>query len=203
MTSPGAPSTQAWERGTARVLHDGLPVGAAFLIPGRLLLTCAHVVSAIAGLPDDQPLPARFEVTVDFPLLAGRPKVSATVHFSVPVAADNSGDVAVLRLAGPPPADAVAMRILEADDLAGHRWRAFGFPTYPGSNGSKDAGIWTRGTVEGREGTGWWQLTFDEGWASRWPAASAGRRCGTRSTRASSGSSSRWRETSGAVPAMR
>ncbi|MFI6470095.1 trypsin-like peptidase domain-containing protein [Streptomyces sp. NPDC050516] len=163
MTSPGASSTQAWERGTARVLHDGLPVGAAFLIPGRLLLTCAHVVSAIAGLPDDQPLPARFEVTVDFPLLAGRPKVSATVHFSVPVAADNSGDVAVLRLVGPPPADAVAMRILEADDLAGHRWRAFGFPTYPGSNGSKDAGIWTRGTVEGREGTGWWQLTFDEG----------------------------------------
>ncbi|MEJ8672941.1 hypothetical protein WKI71_44915 [Streptomyces sp. MS1.AVA.1] len=51
---------------------------------------------------------------------------------------------------------------MEAEDLAGHRWRAFGFPKYPGRGGSKDAGIWTRGTVEGREGTGWWQLTCDE-----------------------------------------
>jgi WD40 repeat protein len=151
-----------WERGTARVLDGGRPVGVAFLIPGRLLLTCSHVVSAIAGLPDDQPLPATYPVTVDFPLLPGHPVAAATVHFSVPVADDNSGDVAVLRLTEQPPADAVPLRILESDDLAGHRWRAFGFPRYPGPNGSKDAGIWTRGTIEGREGTGWWQLTCDE-----------------------------------------
>ncbi|GGT16124.1 hypothetical protein GCM10014713_06280 [Streptomyces purpureus] len=161
VSSPGGPGL-AWERGTARVLHEGRPVGVAFLIPGRLLLTCAHVISSLAGLPDDQPLPARFPVTVDFPLLPGHPKAAATVHFSVPVAADNSGDVAVLRLTDDLPTGAVAMRILEADDLAGHRWRAFGFPRYPGAGGSKDAGVWTRGTVEGREGTGWWQLTCDE-----------------------------------------
>ncbi|MFE7566096.1 AAA family ATPase [Streptomyces sp. NPDC057539] len=51
---------------------------------------------------------------------------------------------------------------MEAADLAGHRWWAFGFPKYPGRGGSKDAGIWTRCTVEGREGTGWWQLTCDK-----------------------------------------
>ncbi|WP_327064606.1 nSTAND1 domain-containing NTPase [Kitasatospora sp. NBC_01302] len=152
----------AWERGTARVLDGGRPVGGAFLIPGGLLLTCSHVISAIAGLRDDQPLPANLPVTVDFPLLPGHPVVAATVHFSVPVAADNSGDVAVLELTDQPPAGAVPLRILEADDLAGHRWRAFGFPRYPGPNGGKDAGIWTRGTIEGREGTGWWQLTCDE-----------------------------------------
>ncbi|MEV0414330.1 trypsin-like peptidase domain-containing protein [Streptomyces sp. NPDC050448] len=162
MSSPGSPGQLAWERGTARVLHNGRPVGVAFLIPGRLLLTCAHVISAIADLPDRRPLPAHFPVTLDFPLLPGHPTAAATVHFSVPVAADNSGDVAVLQLAGRPPADAVPMRILEADDLTGHRWRAFGFPRYPGPDGSKDAGIWTRGTIEGREGTGWWQLTCDE-----------------------------------------
>ncbi|MFG2986401.1 trypsin-like serine peptidase [Streptomyces sp. NPDC048258] len=162
MTSPGGPGELAWERGTARILHDGRPVGVAFLIPGQLLLTCAHVISTLAGLPDDRPLPARFPVTLDFPLLPGRPAAEATVHFSVPVASDNSGDVAVLQLAGPPPPDAVPMRILEADDLAGHRWRAFGFPRYSGPDGGKDAGIWTRGTIEGREGTGWWQLTCDE-----------------------------------------
>ncbi|GHB77172.1 hypothetical protein GCM10010377_79410 [Streptomyces viridiviolaceus] len=161
MTSAGRPDS-GWERGTARVLHDGRPVGVAFLIPDRLLLTCAHVVASTAGLPDDEPLPALLPVTLDFPLLPGRPAATASVHFSVPVAGDSSGDVAVLELSGEPPPGAVPLRIVEAEDLAGHRWRAFGFPKYPGRGGSKDAGIWTRGTVEGREGTGWWQLTCDE-----------------------------------------
>ncbi len=161
MTPAGEPNT-VWERGTARVLHDGRPVGVAFLIPDRLLLTCAHVVASTAGLPDDEPLPDLLPVTLDFPLLPGRPEVTASVHFSVPVAGDNSGDVAILQLDGEPPPGAVPLRIVEAEDLAGHRWRAFGFPKYPGRGGDKDAGIWTRGTVEGREGTGWWQLTCDE-----------------------------------------
>ncbi|MFD7498526.1 trypsin-like peptidase domain-containing protein [Streptomyces sp. NPDC059832] len=146
----------------ARVLHDGRPVGVAFLIPDRLLLTCAHVVASTAGLPDDEPLPDLLPVTLDFPLLPGRPEATASVHFSVPVAGDSSGDVAVLQLNGEPPPGAVPLRIVEAEDLAGHRWRAFGFPKLPGRGGSKDAGIWTRGTVEGREGTGWWQLTCVE-----------------------------------------
>ncbi|MFF9863298.1 nSTAND1 domain-containing NTPase [Streptomyces tendae] len=160
--TPAAEPDRVWERGTARVLHGGRPVGVAFLIPDRLLLTCAHVVASTADLPEDEPLPELFPVTLDFPLLPGRPEVSATVHFSVPVAADSSGDVAVLQLTGEPPPGAVPLRIVEADDLAGHRWRAFGFPKYSGRGGTKDAGIWTRGTVEGREGTGWWQLTCDE-----------------------------------------
>ncbi|WP_146075258.1 trypsin-like peptidase domain-containing protein [Streptomyces sp. Ru71] len=160
MTSRGEPDS-AWERGTARVLYDGRPVGVAFLIPDRLLLTCAHVVASTAGLPDDEPLPDLLPVTLDFPLLPGRPQATAVVHFSVPVAGDSSGDVAVLRLSGEPPPGAVPLRIVEAEDLAGHRWRAFGFPKFPGRGGSKDAGIWTRGIVEGREGTGWWQLTYD------------------------------------------
>ncbi|CAL9639376.1 nSTAND1 domain-containing NTPase [Streptomyces sp. enrichment culture] len=161
MTSAGEPGS-AWERGTARVLDDGRPVGVAFLIPGRMLLTCAHVVASTANLPEDEPLPDSLPVTLDFPLLPGRPEVTAHVHFSVPVAGDSSGDVAVLQLSGEPPVGAVPLRIVEAEDLAGHRWRAFGFPRYPGRGGSRDAGIWTRGIVEGREGTGWWQLTCDE-----------------------------------------
>lgn len=161
VTPPGGRET-SWERGTARVLHDGRPVGVAFLIPDRLLLTCAHVVAATAGLPDDEALPDGLVVALDFPLLPGRPRTEASVHFSVPVAGDNSGDVAVLGLRGEPPRGAAPLRIVEAEDLAGHRWRAFGFPQYPGRGGGKDAGIWTRGTVEGRESTGWWQLTCAE-----------------------------------------
>ncbi|GHJ03916.1 hypothetical protein TPA0906_57810 [Streptomyces olivaceus] len=159
--TPAAEPDSVWERGTARVLHEGRPVGVAFLIPDQLLLTCAHVVASTAGLPEDEPLPELLPVTLDFPLLPGRPRAAATVHFSVPVAGDSSGDVAVLQLSAEPPPGAVPLRIVEAENLAGHRWRAFGFPKYPGRGGSKDAGIWTRGTVEGREGTGWWQLTCD------------------------------------------
>ncbi|MFG2174721.1 hypothetical protein ACGFMO_25735 [Streptomyces niveus] len=51
----------------ARVLHDGRPVGVAFLLPDRPLLTCAHVVASTAGLPDDKALPDRLPVTLDFP----------------------------------------------------------------------------------------------------------------------------------------
>ncbi|WP_030742507.1 trypsin-like peptidase domain-containing protein [Streptomyces sp. NRRL F-5135] len=161
VTSAGEPDS-AWERGTARVLHDGRPVGVAFLIPDQLLLTCAHVVASTAGLPEDEPLPDSLPVTLDFPLLPGCPRATASVHFSVPVAGDSSGDVAVLQLSDEPPPGAAPLRIVEAEDLAGHRWRAFGFPKYSGRGGSKDAGIWTRGIIEGREGTGWWQLTCDE-----------------------------------------
>ena len=58
-------------------------------------------------------------------------------------------------------ADAVPLRVIAADDLAGHRWRAFGFPWYREAREAKDAGIWTSGTIRGREGTGWWQLAVD------------------------------------------
>jgi ABC-type dipeptide/oligopeptide/nickel transport system ATPase subunit len=151
-----------WERATARILDDGgVPAGAAFLMPGGLVLTCAHVVSGVLGLPAERALPAGAEVTVDFPLAASSPGITGRVLFSMPVAADNTGDIAVLRLAGDLPPDAVPLRVVAADDLAGHRWRAFGFPRYRTHGETKDAGIWTAGTIRGREGTGWWQLTVD------------------------------------------
>ena len=66
-----------WERATARVLDErGEPAGAAFLMPGGLVLTCAHVVSGVLGLPEDQALPLDAEVMVDFPLAARFSKIS-------------------------------------------------------------------------------------------------------------------------------
>lgn len=151
-----------WERATVRVLDDnGTPAGAAFLMPGALVLTCAHVVSGVLGLSAERTLPADAEVAIDFPLATGSPRAMSRVLFSMPVAGDNTGDIAVLRLAGSPPLDAVPLRVVAADDLAGHRWRAFGFPRYRRNGETKDAGIWTSGTIRGREGTGWWQLAVD------------------------------------------
>src|ERR1017187_1069557 len=107
-----------WERATARILDNkGEPAGAAFLMPGSLMLTCAHVVSGLLGLPEDQALPLDAEVMVDFPLAARFPGIVGHVLFSMPIAADNTGDIAVLRLAGDPPPDAVPLRVVPADDL--------------------------------------------------------------------------------------
>ncbi|MBV9381101.1 MAG: trypsin-like peptidase domain-containing protein, partial [Streptosporangiaceae bacterium] len=151
-----------WERATARILdRTGAPAGAAFLMPGNLILTCAHVVSAVTGGPPTTTLPTGTEVMIDFPLATQAPRTSARLVFSMPVAEDNTGDIAVLRLARTAPVDAVPLRVVEADDLAGHRWRAFGFPWYGPASQPKNAGIWTSGTIRGREGTGWWQLAVD------------------------------------------
>lgn len=158
----GPADATGWERATARVLNDrGMPAGAAFLMPGNLILTCAHVLSGVIGIPADTLLPDRAGVMIDFPLAAQAPKVSAHVVFSMPAAADNTGDIAVLQLTGSAPADAIPLRVVAADDLAGHRWRAFGFPRYGSAAHAKNAGIWTSGTIRGREGTGWWQLAVD------------------------------------------
>jgi WD40 repeat protein len=153
-----------WERAAARVLDsDGKPAGAAFLIPAGLLLTCSHVISGVIGLPAEQPLPADAAVVIDFPLASGAPRLPARAVFSMPVGADNTGDMAVLCAEGPLPPDVAPLRLIEADGLAGHRWRAFGFPWYREENETKDAGIWTSGMIRGREGTGWWQLAVDPG----------------------------------------
>ncbi len=144
-----------WERAIARVLIRGRPEGAAFLIADGYLLTCTHVVAGVA----DEALPAGHLVTVDFPLTARPGPREARVCFSGPVDADLGGDLTVLKLDGPPPPDAAPLRLADADALAGHRWRAFGFPTRRGD--AKDAGVWSSGLIEGREATGWWQLRAD------------------------------------------
>ena len=148
-----------WERAIARVLVEGRPDGAAFLIAGGYLLTCTHVVASVLGLDSDTvPAPGSV-VTVDFPLMARLGPLAARVCFSTPIGADLRGDLAVLKLVGQAPADVAPLRLSAAENIAGHRWRAFGFPS--GRRGAKDAGVWSTGTVEGREGTGWLQLRTD------------------------------------------
>ncbi|MET8005436.1 nSTAND1 domain-containing NTPase [Nonomuraea glycinis] len=148
-----------WETAIARVLDGDRPEGAAFLIADGYLLTCTHVVAEVAGRTADEALPVGHSTIVDFPLSGDRGPREARVCFSSPVGADLGGDLAVLKLTGDPPPDAVPLRLADVDGLAGHRWRAFGFPTRSGIG--KDAGVWSSGLVEGREATGWWQLRAD------------------------------------------
>jgi len=94
-------------------------LGCGVLIDRRRVLTCWHVVEGQDG--------TRGPIAVAFPK-AGVPR---TVRVAVAeVRGDRDLDVAVLRLAGevPPEAIPAPLRSPRPQDLAGDRWWAFGFP---------------------------------------------------------------------------
>jgi hypothetical protein len=135
-------------------LHDehGRVTGAGFLAGKREILTCAHVVTRTLGLPDGVRPPADAQVRLDFPLIAPKQIVTATVAVWHPPAADSNGDVAGLKLTGAPPAGARAARLLMADELWGHEFRTFGFPM------GHDDGVWGSGRLLAHQATGWIQM---------------------------------------------
>lgn len=127
--------------------------GAGFLVAEQTALTCAHVVSAALGTPEEQPPAATARVFVDPPLLPaadpgpdpGRARLPARiVHFS---AVD---DVAVLRLETPI-RQGRPVRMVDAPDLWGHPARIFGFPE------GRPAGVWHAGVLRSRQADGWIQ----------------------------------------------
>ncbi|MFE7354683.1 trypsin-like peptidase domain-containing protein [Streptomyces sp. NPDC057543] len=148
----------------------GTPQGAGFLTGERDVVTCAHVVAAALGLEDAQADPEGPGATdagcepgrppagrlhLDFPLSApGRP-VGATVVAWVPVQADGTGDIAVLRLAEPAPPEASQARLVEDGAVAELQVRTVGFPL------GDDAGVYSAGLLRGRQATGWFQYDTD------------------------------------------
>jgi WD40 repeat protein len=146
----------ALETGIARVHGvDGQVVGGGFLIGSETVLTCAHVVARALGRPDDERPPAGAEVRLDFPLAAPGQMLAARVVIWEGPRPDNTGDIAGLVLAGRPPTEARATRLLTAEDLWSHRFRVFGFP--PGH----DQGVWVSGRLRGRQAAGWLQMEDD------------------------------------------
>ncbi|WP_031071015.1 trypsin-like peptidase domain-containing protein [Streptomyces sp. NRRL S-118] len=142
--------------GIARIWSRGAwaaPQGAGFLVGPRTVLTCAHVVSAVAGEPEGRPLEAGFTVDLDFPLTG--PAVrrrTARLVTHVPVGEDHSGDIALLTLDEDPPPGAGPVRLLDVESVRGHPFRAFGFPA------GDDAGVWSLGTIVDDRGRGWLQF---------------------------------------------
>jgi len=122
-------------------------VGAAFLVDGRTVLTCAHVVQAALGLrecPDAAPPDV---LSLDFPLIAAGQKLNARVTAWYPQA-----DIAVLMLLDGLPSGAEPARLVQAEDLWKHTFRAFGFPS------GYDNGVYAHGNILGREASGWLQI---------------------------------------------
>ncbi|MEJ2855427.1 MULTISPECIES: trypsin-like peptidase domain-containing protein [unclassified Saccharothrix] len=114
-------------------------VGAGVLIAPDLVLTCDHVV------PTD---------TVHVSLVHHGWSGAATVVFRAPVAEDQSGDVAVLRLSSPVP-DAVVAPLRAPAALADHPYVVQGFA------GGRHAEA--RGRLGGRITAGWVQMNGDAG----------------------------------------
>ena len=126
---------------------DGRVVGTGFLVTGRHVLTCAHVVTGALGLPHDTPNPPQADLHLDFPLLAPESILTARVSHWQPAI-----DVAVLELITDPPAESKPVRLVTADDLWGHSFRALGFPA------GYEQGVWASGVLRGQQADGWLQI---------------------------------------------
>jgi vWA-MoxR associated protein C-terminal domain/Trypsin-like peptidase domain/vWA-MoxR associated protein middle region (VMAP-M) 1 len=132
---------------------SGAVVGVAFVVTGRHLLTCAHVVNAALGAKREE-IPVE-QVSLVFPFLEGVPRVMArVVYWRAPrdERAIAEEDIAGLELLGEVPGiNAVSF----ADYRLGDRqFSAFGYPAYrPGSKG-----VWTKGMVLESVSMGWVQI---------------------------------------------
>ncbi|MFG2297839.1 trypsin-like peptidase domain-containing protein [Streptomyces sp. NPDC048603] len=147
-----APSDAA----VARILDaDGVPQGAGFRVGPREVMTCAHVITKLLGLPEDTREAPTAQVALDFPLAERGTRLAAEIGAWIPVRPDGSGDIAVLRLLTDPPARAPIARLVEHGATADLRVRTLGFPE------DYDLGAWSVGWLRGVTGAGWLQYDTD------------------------------------------
>jgi hypothetical protein len=145
--------TTQFDSAVARIYAQGdRIIGAGFLVRDRQVLTCAHVVASAAGLSGNAQEPPDSVVHLDFPLVDRHRRIPARVVHWVPVDADGEGDIAGLELLEDPPADVQPARLVVAEEVWGHQYRAFGFPA------GYDDGVWVSGRVLARQAIQWVQL---------------------------------------------
>jgi WD40 repeat protein len=153
---PGAVARSPEGLGSAVVRVRGAgdrPVGTGFLLAPGTIATCAHVVADALRTDPKAPLPPGSPVTVEFPLLPGAVTYEASVTAWQPVAADGSGDVALLRL--PEGAPTGAVPLAGVGDVWHHRFRILGFPA------TAEHGAWIGGRLLGQVAQGWISMEAD------------------------------------------
>ncbi|MFI6645770.1 trypsin-like peptidase domain-containing protein [Streptomyces sp. NPDC050504] len=149
----------------ARVWGSGSePVGSAFLVGPRTLLTCAHVLAHARGgrswRGPRRPLVPRpgWEVEVDFPQHdAGRDlqRLSARAVAVQPVDGLH-GDICVLELLDDEPPTLGRLVLHPLDDLQGRTFRTFGYPA------DFEDGASAHGLLRGLVGASWLEAVTDE-----------------------------------------
>lgn len=152
----GAAGPRAFDAAVLRIRDGrGDAVGLGFLVAADLALTCAHVVSAALGLPEDVEPDASARLDIGLPLqppaAVDGPGTTASVESWLPPQSSGTGDVAVLRLSAPLPGSH-PLRLVEAQDVWGHPARAFGFPS------GRPGGVWHSGVLRARQANGWVQV---------------------------------------------
>jgi len=136
----------------ARFRRGAAVVGGGALLPGGLVLTCAHVVNAALDRPPEAAERPREPVEVDFPLQDVDGGSGLVVAWCPLV--ERTGDVAVIELAGDDVADLREMAPVERGVASDEELAIFGFPhRHP-------AGVWKRQLrMAGPMPGGWEQLT--------------------------------------------
>ncbi|MFJ8712970.1 serine protease [Streptomyces violaceus] len=129
---------------------DGTPVGSGFLLAPGTVVTCAHVVAQALRTDARAESPPTSPVTVEFPLQRGSVAYEASVSAWRPVAADGTGDIALLRF----PEDTAdtlttPVPLAGAGDVWDHRFRILAFPA------TAEHGAWIGGRLLGAVGQGW------------------------------------------------
>ena len=127
-------------------------IGVGFLATEDTVLTCAHTVAEALKLPPDSPDTPAAEIYLDFPLLGSRQLFTTHVVSWLPQQSDGGGDIAVLRLVGPPPNGSSSAPLTTADNLWEHSIVTYGFPR------GYDDGVWSSGRLLGRSASGWVQV---------------------------------------------
>lgn len=120
------------------------------------VLTCAHVVAEALGRDPGDGAPTG-EVVLDFPGSATTATFMGRVDAGgwLPVAGDNSGDLALLTFERRLPGEVVPTVLSRGAELSGRRVRAFGHPrAVPG-------GVWTEGKIIGSGGPAREWVQFD------------------------------------------
>ncbi len=145
----------------ARILgQDGSPVGAGCLVTPRHVITCAHVVADALGdeaiaFADEKP---DGSITLDFPFVApGAPCQASVVDWKprrLPQPADGVSDMALLALAGNPPANTVPATLAHDDTLHRQNVDMYGFRVRV----DDDIGDWVEGTTKRPRADGWFQI---------------------------------------------
>ncbi|MFF2650354.1 trypsin-like peptidase domain-containing protein [Streptomyces sp. NPDC058045] len=142
---------------------------AGVLLPGGLVLTCAHVIQSAT---DSAAPPPDTTIAVDFP--GSRTGAIANARLVpwgwAPPGPDHHGDIAVLRLDTPPPEDVQPTLLHRCGEAAGRRIRVFG------QSGLRLPGIWARAELVGSGGldASWVQIDATSALGSRIRAGYSG-----------------------------
>jgi tetratricopeptide (TPR) repeat protein len=144
------------ELGMVGVVAAGDTPGAGFLVDERHAVTCAHIINDALGRDSLDPERPSSVIDLNFPFADRSVVVPATVVAWRPVGSGH-GDIAVLELQRDAPLAARPVRMVDANDVQGHAFVAWGFPL------ERAGEIFADGTIQRRRGDDRIQISANSG----------------------------------------